>query len=472
MFLTVIIRAYNREDTIHRCIMSVIKQTYIHKLQILVINDCSTDNTIDVINEIKDEYPKIRIDVVSHEKNMGRGKALNTAKQHIVGKYCCVLDSDDYYSRNNWVEELYNEIENREYAILFNGDVHEMHVKNIYLSRLFKSCPIPNFNYYEDHYTHWFFTTYFTRYKYTLDNYISIRYDSNDRKDNTHTNTKYKFFDWGLKNLYENVFYDSDNYTYSTLIESFNRLDISSFDDVLLESYNEIKHELEYNSVRFNTQLHIDIFGKKTSVIGHKISDKYVVIQIPKIASSTVGLQTLKYNTNANINDFAEYEFEHLGTTTNGRKNHWMEINRYRIQVNNVKNYPDQYVVALFRDPVERFISAYHTKCVNLYNLPFDEFLNNTIELINKTTSLSSINEHIRPQYVFYNYYDVDIFIDNNDYKDWCYENDIEVLLVNKTKENKIVPTEEQIRKIKDLYKEDYELIDKIKLSKKLYTKN
>ena len=50
MFLTVIIRVYNREDTIYRCIMSVINQTYIHKLQILIINDCSTDNTISIIN--------------------------------------------------------------------------------------------------------------------------------------------------------------------------------------------------------------------------------------------------------------------------------------------------------------------------------------------------------------------------------------------------------------------------------------
>lgn len=255
MFLTVIIRVYNREDTIYRCIMSVIKQTYIHKLQILIINDCSTDNTIGIINEIKNNYPNIIIDIVSHKKNMGRGKTLNTAKEYIIGKYCCILDSDDFYSRNNWVEELYNEINGREYAILFNGNIHEMHVKNIYLSQLFKICPIPNFNYYEDHYTNWFFSTYFTRYKYNLSNYIAIRYDSNDRKDNTHANTKYKFFNFELKKLYDNVFYYSQKYTYSTLIESFNKLNTNSFDDVLFETYNEIKHELEYNKVRFNKQL-------------------------------------------------------------------------------------------------------------------------------------------------------------------------------------------------------------------------
>ena len=56
MFLTIIIRVYNREDTIYRCIMSVINQTYIHKLQILIINDCSTEKTINIINEIKNKY--------------------------------------------------------------------------------------------------------------------------------------------------------------------------------------------------------------------------------------------------------------------------------------------------------------------------------------------------------------------------------------------------------------------------------
>jgi glycosyltransferase involved in cell wall biosynthesis len=472
MFLTVIIRAYNREDTIRRCLMSVVNQTYINKIQILIINDCSTDNTIAVINDIQNLYPKVRIDIVSHNKNMGRGKALNTAKEHIIGKYCCVLDSDDFYSRNNWVEELYKELDGKEYAVMNNGNSHEMHVKNIYLSHLFKICPIPNFNYYEDHYTHWFFKSYFTCYKYNISNFISIQYDSNDRKDDTHANTKYKFFDWGLKNLYENVFYHSNDYTHSMLLEQFNKIDTSTYDDVLYETYTEVKNELYNNPFKFNKELCIDIFGQKNSVIGYKITDSYVVIGISKNASSTVGLQTLKYNTGMNIQDLSHYEYEHLGDLTVCDKvNHWMAINRYRIQVNNVKNYPDQFVVAIFRDPVERFISAYNTKCVNQYNLSFENFLQNAETLIETTTSLTSINEHIRPQYTFFNYYDVDIFVSNKDYEFWCNEHNIEVLPVNKTKNNTVVPTENQIERIKELYKFDYELIDKILSSTKLYKK-
>ena len=89
-FLTVIVRVYNREKSIVNCLNSILSQTTINDIQILVINDCSTDNSLNVINKIKEDNPNVCIDIVSHEKNMGRGKALNTSKQYIEGKYCMI----------------------------------------------------------------------------------------------------------------------------------------------------------------------------------------------------------------------------------------------------------------------------------------------------------------------------------------------------------------------------------------------
>ena len=245
MFLTVIIRVYNREDTIERCLLSVLKQTMIDNIQILIIDDCSEDNSLDVIHKLVCEYSDKHWTIVRHEKNMGRGKALNTAKQYIEGKYCCILDSDDIYNRNTWVEELYNEIGDNEYDIIYNGNINEYHVRHIYLSSKFKICPIPNFNYYEDQYTRWFFVNNFRTYIYQLLNYYNIIYISNDRTNNQHEESKRKFYNSLLRILYEDVFYYRDEKDDNDLINRINNFNYHTLDNVLLESYNEIKQELK-----------------------------------------------------------------------------------------------------------------------------------------------------------------------------------------------------------------------------------
>lgn len=246
MFLTVIVRVFNREDTIQRCLMSVLSQTKINDIQILIIDDGSTDNSLSVINEIKDKNPTVMIDVISHKENMGRGKALNTAKEYIKGKYCCILDSDDMYNRDTWVEELQNEILNETYDVLHSGHKGDWHVKNIYRSEPFKNCPIPNINYYEDHYSKFFFKTdtLFTRYTYKISNFYTIMFDSKDRKTNIHEDSKYNFFDGNLFFLYEKIFYNDEKYLLSDAINEFEQINTDNFSPLLLETYNEIKEKL------------------------------------------------------------------------------------------------------------------------------------------------------------------------------------------------------------------------------------
>lgn len=249
MFLTVIVRVYNREDTIEECLMSLLNQTMIDDIQILIIDDCSDDNSLDIIHKLVCKYSDKHWTIVRQDKNMGRGKALNTAKQYIEGKYCCVLDSDDIYNRNTWVEELYNEIGDDEYDIIHNGIINEYHVKHIYLSSKFKICPIPNFNYYEDHYSRWFFVNNFRIYIYKIPNYYNIKYNSNDRTNNHHEKDKYKFFNYWLKLLYEDVFYYRDEKDDTDLINRINNFNYHILDEVLMESYNEIKNEMIKNYI-------------------------------------------------------------------------------------------------------------------------------------------------------------------------------------------------------------------------------
>jgi glycosyltransferase involved in cell wall biosynthesis len=92
--ITVIIPAYNIENLITRCVESVVKQTYPEELiQILVVDDGSTDNTGRIIDELADKYSNV---TALHEPNGGSSRARNYALSKAEGDYIGFVDSDDY----------------------------------------------------------------------------------------------------------------------------------------------------------------------------------------------------------------------------------------------------------------------------------------------------------------------------------------------------------------------------------------
>ncbi|MCI8466474.1 MAG: glycosyltransferase family 2 protein [Lachnospiraceae bacterium] len=90
--ITIIIPAYNGERTIGKCLDSIIRQSY-KKIEIMVINDGSSDHT----QEICESYAKrdSRIRVLS-QKNQGVSAARNTGIRHATGEYLAFVDADDY----------------------------------------------------------------------------------------------------------------------------------------------------------------------------------------------------------------------------------------------------------------------------------------------------------------------------------------------------------------------------------------
>lgn len=97
--VTVVIPAYNCEETIQECILSVINQTkfeYIDK--IIVVNDGSTDSTIDKINVLKNLY--INTIIIINQKNMGVSSARNKGIMQAKSEYIAFLDSDDVWLPN------------------------------------------------------------------------------------------------------------------------------------------------------------------------------------------------------------------------------------------------------------------------------------------------------------------------------------------------------------------------------------
>jgi len=91
--LSVIIPVYNTSKYLEKCVNSVISQTYL-ELEIILVNDCSTDNS----GEICDEFAKkdSRIKVVYRAVNGGDGATRNTGLDNASGDYITFLDSDDW----------------------------------------------------------------------------------------------------------------------------------------------------------------------------------------------------------------------------------------------------------------------------------------------------------------------------------------------------------------------------------------
>ena len=109
--LSIIIPAYNSELYLDKCINSLLSDAVINKLDIIIVDDGSTDQTAVIADSYRDKYPN-SISVI-HQENSGHGGAVNAGCAQAVGKYLKVLDADDTFVTDNLVEYInaLNEIE-------------------------------------------------------------------------------------------------------------------------------------------------------------------------------------------------------------------------------------------------------------------------------------------------------------------------------------------------------------------------
>ncbi|MFZ1455872.1 MAG: glycosyltransferase family 2 protein [Saprospiraceae bacterium] len=102
--LSVIIPAYNEENTI-RSILERIKDVNLIggvTKEIIIVNDCSKDNTEKIVLEYKDVHPEIEISYYRHEVNKGKGAALHTGIKEAKGDLIIVQDADLEYDPNEF----------------------------------------------------------------------------------------------------------------------------------------------------------------------------------------------------------------------------------------------------------------------------------------------------------------------------------------------------------------------------------
>ncbi len=101
--VSVIMPAYNASLYIEKAILSVEKQNYTN-IEIIIINDCSTDNTEEIIHNLQEIYDNIVY--LKTETNSGVAKARNQGLSIATGQYIAFLDSDDIWLENKIQTQL------------------------------------------------------------------------------------------------------------------------------------------------------------------------------------------------------------------------------------------------------------------------------------------------------------------------------------------------------------------------------
>lgn len=127
--ISVVVTCYNHENYIEQCLRSIFKQTY-RNIELIVLDDGSTDNSSEIIKEVLKESPFVTT-FESHE-NIGVVRTRNKGLILLNGDYFLFVDSDDFLDET-YVEELYECAINRQadivYCDLFNFEKNEVYLK-------------------------------------------------------------------------------------------------------------------------------------------------------------------------------------------------------------------------------------------------------------------------------------------------------------------------------------------------------
>ena len=108
--ISALIPVYNVEKYIERCLISLFENTIAEDIEFVIVNDCSTDSSMEILNQLIHQHQNLNIKIINHEKNAGLATARNTGIKNATSKYVCFIDSDDYVEKN-YFETLLTNIE-------------------------------------------------------------------------------------------------------------------------------------------------------------------------------------------------------------------------------------------------------------------------------------------------------------------------------------------------------------------------
>ncbi|CDE89608.1 TPA: family 2 glycosyl transferase [Candidatus Gastranaerophilales bacterium HUM_20] len=118
--ISVIVPVYNTQKFLEKCLESIINQTF-KDIEIICINDGSTDNSMSILNDYSEKDSRIKI---INQKNAGLSCARNTGINNAKGEYIGFVDSDDWIDLD-FFEKLYNAAKN------YDADIASAGIKRV-----------------------------------------------------------------------------------------------------------------------------------------------------------------------------------------------------------------------------------------------------------------------------------------------------------------------------------------------------
>lgn len=120
--VSVVVPAYNAHDTLARCLGSLVNQT-LKDIEVIVVNDASGDDTIDICNRCKAAFPD-KVVVIDSKENLGCGGARSLGLDAATGEYIGMTDADDYVAPTMY-EKLYIRAKETDSDIVDSGFYRE-----------------------------------------------------------------------------------------------------------------------------------------------------------------------------------------------------------------------------------------------------------------------------------------------------------------------------------------------------------
>ena len=127
--VTIVVPVYNVEPYIAECLRSVAEQDYSGSIECLLVDDCGTDNSMEVAKDFINSYHgMIEFRIFRHEHNRGLSAARNTGIKYAKGDYIYFLDSDDEITKD-CIDKLVTPLLDKTYDFVIGG------------YRCIKACP-------------------------------------------------------------------------------------------------------------------------------------------------------------------------------------------------------------------------------------------------------------------------------------------------------------------------------------------
>jgi glycosyltransferase involved in cell wall biosynthesis len=99
MKLSVIVPVFNEEETIEKIVERIKKVPLSAEKEIIVVDDCSADKTVDILENLKS---KIDFKLIKHKRNQGKGAAINTGLSYVSGDFVLIQDADLEYDPKDY----------------------------------------------------------------------------------------------------------------------------------------------------------------------------------------------------------------------------------------------------------------------------------------------------------------------------------------------------------------------------------